>query len=55
MEEKNFEWVSVSDLAKRLGVSDQTVYNHIKDGLYETMEFQRGTMKGILVKTLKQE
>lgn len=52
--EKEFEWVSVSELAQRLGVSDQTIYNHIKEGLYETMEFQRGTMKGILVKTLKQ-
>lgn len=43
------EWVSVSDLANRLGVSKQTIYNRAKCGMYETKEFSRGKMKGILI------
>ena len=45
------EWVSVSTMAKRLGVSKQTVYNRIKKGGYDTQTFERGTkMIGILIK-----
>lgn len=51
--EDNFEFVSISTLAKRLGVSGQTIRNRIKEGLYETMQFKRGDMNGILVKVKK--
>lgn len=43
------EWISVSELANRIGKTKQTAYNQIKAGLWQTKEFTRGTMKGILV------
>ena len=43
------EWVSVSEMAKMQGVSKQTIYNRIREGLYETQTFQRGKMNGILI------
>lgn len=53
MNDNKFEWISVSELAKRLGKTTQTVYNLIKDGKYETVEFKRGKMRGYLVKVEK--
>lgn len=53
-ESKDMEWVSVSELARRIGKTKQTVYNYIKQNLYETMEFRRGKMIGILVKVPKE-
>ena len=53
--EQELEWVSVSELAKRLHKTKQTVYNLIKRGVYETKEFQRGSMRGILICIPKQE
>lgn len=50
MSEKNYEWISVSELASRIGKSKQTVYNWIAKGKLETRTFSRGTMNGILVK-----
>ena len=55
MDENNYEWVSVSTLAKRLGLSMQMVYNKINAGLYETKTFERGNMKGYLIKVPKEE
>lgn len=52
-EEQQYEWVSVSCYAQRIGKSTQTVYNMIKDGLLETMTFERGTKNGVLVKIAK--
>ena len=49
-QEGNYEYVSISTLAKRLGVSGQTIRNRIKEGFYETMCFKRGDMNGILIK-----
>jgi hypothetical protein len=49
MNEKEYKWISVSSMAKLQGVSTQTIRNRIKDGVYETREFERGKMKGILV------
>ena len=46
---QNTEWISVSTMAKLIGKSEQTVRNRIRKGLYETMTFSRGKMKGILV------
>lgn len=43
------EWVSASAYAKAHGVSTQTVYNMVKQGLLETMTFVRGSRKGILI------
>ena len=48
--EQQYEMLSVSDVAKKLGVTSQTVYNQIKAGMWETQEFKRGQYKGILVK-----
>lgn len=53
MENNETEWVSVSELAKRIGKSKQTVYNKIKQGCYETKVFNRGSMRGLLVGTPK--
>lgn len=47
------EWISVSELAKRLNCTPQTIRNKIKQGLYETMNFNRGSMTGVLVKVAK--
>ena len=51
MEVQESELISVSEFAKRKNISQQTVYNWIKSGLVECVEFQRGTMKGKLIKT----
>ena len=51
---ENTEWISISTLAERLGVTKQTIYNRIKQGVYPTKEFRRGSMKGILVLTTRQ-
>lgn len=45
---QDIEWVSVSELADRLGTTKQTIYNHIKQGYYPTKEFKRGKMRGLL-------
>ena len=50
----NEDWISVSEMAKRLGCSKQSIYNYIKAGRYKTKEFHRGSMKGILVLATKQ-
>lgn len=49
------EYLAVSEYAKRLGVSNQTIRNRIDDGLIETITFQRGKMKGILCVVKKEE
>lgn len=51
----DLEWVSVSDLAKRLNVTNQTVYNKIRCGEYQTIKFKRGKYNGILVGVAKQK
>lgn len=51
---ENTEWISISTLAERLGVTKQTIYNRIKQGVYPTKEFRRGSMKGILVLATRQ-
>jgi predicted DNA-binding protein YlxM (UPF0122 family) len=53
MDDKEFEWLSVSELAKRENVSIQTIYNRIKENLDETMEFERKSMRGLLIKYQK--
>ena len=50
METKEYEMLGVSTVARRQGVSAQTIYNQIKAGMWETQEYQRGKYKGILVK-----
>ena len=49
MEEKN-EYISVSEYAKRIGKSTQTVRNWIKQGRVKTMTWKRGKMIAILCK-----
>lgn len=51
--EKEYEWVSPSTLARRLSVSVQTIYNKIKSGNFEVQTFQRGKMRGMLIKVVK--
>lgn len=51
--EKNdimYEWVSASTLAQRLGCSTTTIYDRIKQGMYETQVFARQGMHGYLIK-----
>ena len=43
------EWISVSELAKRMNVTSQTIYNRISKGDLKTKEFTRGKMRGLLV------
>ena len=50
MDNEQFEMLSVSTVAKRLGKSSQTIYNQIKAGMWETQEYQRGKYRGLLVK-----
>jgi len=50
MEDANFEWISPSTFAKRLGISTQMVYVRIKEGIYEARQYERGSMNGWLVK-----
>lgn len=50
-EQNKYELLSVGEMAKRIGVSSQTIYNRIAQGLYETVEFKRGSkMRGFLIK-----
>lgn len=52
--ERDYEWKSVREIAKRDGLTQQQVYNRIKrGGYYETMSFNRGTMSGHLIKVYK--
>ena len=51
--EKEYEWVSVSEAAKRSNCSSQLIYLRIKEGMYETQEFTRGSMRGWLVRMPK--
>lgn len=43
------DMLSVSELAERLGVSKQTIYNRVRKGIYASTTFNRGKMRGILV------
>lgn len=45
----NNELVSVSELAKRLGVSKQTIYNKIRRGELAAKRFERGQYHGYLI------
>lgn len=48
---EQFELLSVSEVAKLDNKSIQTVYNHISFGLYDVIEYKRGTkMRGVLIK-----
>lgn len=50
MEKSSYEWMSVSEVAKRVGKSKQTIYNWCANGRYEFKTFNRGKMIGILIK-----
>ena len=50
MNENNYDWVSVSEYAKILGMSKQTVYNMVKANKLESKQFKRGSMIGLLIK-----
>ena len=48
---EQYKLLSVSEVAKLDKKSIQTVYNHIGFGLYETVEYKRGSkMRGVLIK-----
>ena len=49
----NYDWVSVSEYAKILGKSKQTVYNMVKANKLESKQFKRGSMIGLLIKCEK--
>ena len=50
MNENDYDWISVSEYAKRLGKSKQTVYNMVKANKLESKQFKRGSMIGLLIK-----
>lgn len=50
-----YELISVQDLAKRLNVTKQTIYNQIHCGMWDTHEYQRGKYKGFLIKYPKND
>lgn len=50
MENGQYEMLSVSTVATRQGVTPQTIYNQIKSGMWDTIEYNRGKYKGVLVK-----
>lgn len=46
----NEEWIGISEYARMVGKSKQTIYNWVKSGKIESKTFRRGTMQGILIK-----
>lgn len=54
MSRQEYEWISVSEYAGRIGKTTQTVYNMIQRGELVSKSFKRQTMNGILVKALKE-
>ena len=46
---KKEEWISVSEMAQRMGVSTQTIYNKVSKGEFKSRRFRRGRMAGILI------
>lgn len=53
MSDNGYDWVSVSEYAKRIGKSKQTVYNMVKEQRLESKTFRRGSMIGLLIKCEK--
>lgn len=47
--DEQYEWISVSELATRIGKTKQTAYNQVKQGMWKVKEFKRGSMRGLLV------
>lgn len=48
---EQYELLSVSEVARLEKRSIQTIYNHIRFGMYETVYFKRGSkMRGMLIK-----
>ena len=54
MENGQYKMLSVSDVAKLTGKTPQTIYNQIKAGMWDVIEYQRGKYRGILVKYPKE-
>lgn len=53
---EQYELLSVTEVAKLDKKSIQTVYNHIRFGLYDVVEYKRGTkMRGVLIKYPKEK
>lgn len=50
-----WEWISVRELANRLGLTIQQVYDKIKEGKYESINYQHGSTNEYLVKVKKQQ
>lgn len=48
-DQSEYEWISVSELAKRIEKTKQTAYNQVKQGMWVVKEFKRGSMRGLLV------
>ncbi len=51
----NEEWIGISEYAKMVGKSKQTIYNWVKRGKVESKTFSRGSMRGILIKATSNE
>ena len=53
MNENDYNWISVSEYAKMLGKSKETVYNMVKANKLESKSFKRSSMIGLLIKCEK--
>lgn len=53
--DEQYEYISVSEYAERVGKSAQTIRNWIAKGNVETVVFRRQGMKGILCKVKKEQ
>lgn len=51
----NENWVGISEYAKMVGKSKQTIYNWVRSGKVEMIDFKRGKMRGILIKACSNE
>lgn len=51
----NEEWIGISEYAKMVGKSKQTIYNWVRSGKVESKTFSRGSMRGILIKATSNE
>lgn len=53
MKKTEYEFIGVSTLAERLGISKQAVYCRIRKGYYDVQKYNRGSMNGWLIKVEK--
>lgn len=51
----NENWIGISEYAKKVGKSKQAIYNWVRSGKVESVEYKRGKMRGILINATQDE